>query len=185
MTMNKQKMREALIAVAEAVRERCVGRFSGGDNELVRRDRVRQTLRNVDLTGIVEAVRTSADQQQGEPAPKLTTEMLRQRFEATCKSSTLYDFPLEAMNINGAFHHYMDTDTDSAFTGYRAGFRHGMRHAAPAGSVPEGYTLVPVAPTPEMIAAGKSSVAQLADHRVLKIWSAVIAAAPKPEGGAA
>ncbi|MPQ69489.1 hypothetical protein [Pseudomonas sp. MWU12-2323] len=51
---------------------------------------------------------------------------VRQLFEEACKKSKAYKFPLGYMLINGAFHHYSDSDTDSAFVGYRAGFNQGI-----------------------------------------------------------
>ena len=33
-----------------------------------------------------------------------------------------YLFPLQKMEINGKFHHYMDSDTDSAFVGFQLGY---------------------------------------------------------------
>lgn len=56
------------------------------------------------------------------PAP----EEARQSFESACNKSTSYRFPLGAMEINGAFHHYVDSDTDSAFAGWRGGFNQGV-----------------------------------------------------------
>ncbi|MFL1449216.1 hypothetical protein ACI77O_12545 [Pseudomonas tritici] len=51
----------------------------------------------------------------------------REFFEAACKASRTYNFPLGVMVVNGHFRNYFDSDTDSAFAGYRAGFSHGRR----------------------------------------------------------
>ncbi|MCF5371991.1 hypothetical protein [Pseudomonas syringae] len=53
-------------------------------------------------------------------------ELVRQSFESACNISTSYRFPLGAMVINGDFHHYVDSDTDSAFAGWRGGFNQGV-----------------------------------------------------------
>lgn len=51
---------------------------------------------------------------------------VRGYFEDACKKSTSHKFPLNYVKVNGAFHHYFDSDTDSAFLGYRGGFNRGV-----------------------------------------------------------
>lgn len=59
--------------------------------------------------------------------PPPTIDERREFFETACKASKDYKFPLGVFLINGRFSHYHDSDTDSAFAGYRAGFMHGCR----------------------------------------------------------
>ncbi|NVL49925.1 hypothetical protein F2S72_09245 [Pseudomonas syringae pv. actinidiae] len=61
------------------------------------------------------------------PTSSPTSQEVRESFELACKSSTAYRFPLGPVTINGVFQHYMDTDTDSAFVGYRAGVVRGLK----------------------------------------------------------
>lgn len=66
-------------------------------------------------------------------------EVLRAEFERICKLPEVLkqiNFPLGAMQMNGGFHHYMDSDTDSAWIGFKLGHIAGMRaaKAAPASS---------------------------------------------------
>lgn len=56
-------------------------------------------------------------------------ERRREIFEMACKSSGVQSrvkFPLNTMNINGRFHYYMDSDTDSAWLGFCIGFNRGL-----------------------------------------------------------
>lgn len=65
--------------------------------------------------------------------PKKTTEEIRGLFEAACKSPITRKkvvFPLAAMIVNDVFHHYMDSDTDSAWIGFHMGFRVAESEAA-------------------------------------------------------
>lgn len=55
-------------------------------------------------------------------------EKVRAEFELAVgrlKERGRADFPLAPMIINGHFHHYMDSDTDSAWIGYFAGWQNG------------------------------------------------------------
>lgn len=56
-----------------------------------------------------------------------------------------------------------------------------LRELSPAVAVPEGYALVPVEPTPEMVAAGAEGDSQFYDHASF-VYRAMLAAAQK--GGA-
>lgn len=58
---------------------------------------------------------------------KPSFEDIRTLFELACKSSRTYRFPLGPLVVNGAFRNYMDSDTDSAFIGYKAGFVRGLK----------------------------------------------------------
>ena len=58
---------------------------------------------------------------------KPTSGYVRGCFELACKSSTEYRFPLGVVTLTGVFLKYMDSDTDSAFVGYRAGFVRGLK----------------------------------------------------------
>jgi hypothetical protein len=55
--------------------------------------------------------------------------------------------------------------------------------AAQPTAVPDGWKLVPVEPTDEMLAAGSEQDQQFYDHARF-VYRAMLAAAPKPEGGA-
>lgn len=79
---------------------------------------------SADAAFIATAVRELA---YPSPASSPTSEEVRQSFELACKSSTAYRFPLGPVTINGVFQHYMDTDTDSAWVGYRAGVVRGLK----------------------------------------------------------
>ncbi|HDS1721670.1 hypothetical protein NPS53_09170 [Pseudomonas putida] len=59
--------------------------------------------------------------------PNPTADDVRNSFEQACKSSKAYSFPLGVVKLNGAFRNYMDSDTDSAYVGYRAGFVRGLK----------------------------------------------------------
>lgn len=63
------------------------------------------------------------------PAPTAnpTSEGVRACFEEACKASKTYKFPLGIVTMNGQFKSYMDSDTDSAHVGYRAGFVRGLK----------------------------------------------------------
>ena len=54
-----------------------------------------------------------------------------------------------------------------------------LRFAAPQPAVPEGYALVPVEPTPEMIDAYLANNAKF--HSAKSDWAAMLSAAPKPD----
>lgn len=56
-----------------------------------------------------------------------TSRSVQDCFEAACKESKSFRFPLGIVTLNGAFKNYMDSDTDSAFVGYRAGFVRGLK----------------------------------------------------------
>lgn len=57
----------------------------------------------------------------------MSDELIREKFENAAKKSTTIKYPLGAMEINGAFHHYMDPDTDNAWIGFRTGYLIGRR----------------------------------------------------------
>ncbi len=75
------------------------------------------------------AIIVTAMQELESPAPteSPTSGYVRGCFELACKSSKEYRFPLGVMALNGVFLNYMDSDTDSAFVGYRAGFVRGLK----------------------------------------------------------
>lgn len=54
-----------------------------------------------------------------------------------------------------------------------------LRELSPAVAVPDGYALVPIEPTPEMVAAGAEGDSQFYDHAQF-VYCAMIAAASKP-----
>jgi hypothetical protein len=58
--------------------------------------------------------------------PKPSSADVRGFFEDACRSSRAYRFPLGHMVVNGKFQRFFDSDTDSAFVGYRAGFIRGV-----------------------------------------------------------
>ena len=61
----------------------------------------------------------------------------------------------------------------------RCGNRQCLSGAQPATSIPEGWTLVPIEPTPTMVKAGLESSHVLNVHRVLVCYDAMIDAAPE------
>ena len=73
----------------------------------------------------VIAARLALDTPIVRELPKLQEQ--RGWFEGACKASRTYNFPLGAMVVNKKFCHFIDSDTDSAYAGYRAGFIHGVR----------------------------------------------------------
>lgn len=54
-----------------------------------------------------------------------SAEKLKATFEDFVKSSDRFkdNTPLGTMVINGAFHHYMDADTDTMWIGFAIGYR--------------------------------------------------------------
>jgi hypothetical protein len=54
-----------------------------------------------------------------------TPEQMRAEFESYIKGSERWkgNTPLGTMTVNGAFHHYMDADTDTMWIGFSIGFR--------------------------------------------------------------
>jgi hypothetical protein len=50
---------------------------------------------------------------------------IKQAFEDYVKNSKRFkdNTPLETMEINGVFHHYMNPDTDTMWIGFALGFR--------------------------------------------------------------
>lgn len=59
-------------------------------------------------------------------------EILRKEFERICKLPAVLkqvNFPLGMFEMNGEFHHYMDSDTDSAWIGFKFGHVVGYRAA--------------------------------------------------------
>ena len=55
----------------------------------------------------------------------MNLEEIRALFEATVKGSKrlVKSTPLGTMEINGAFHHYMDPDTDTMWLGFALGVK--------------------------------------------------------------
>lgn len=56
-----------------------------------------------------------------------TANEVRSCFEQACNASKAYRFPLGIVKLNGVFQRYMDSDTDSAYVGYKAGFVRGLK----------------------------------------------------------
>jgi hypothetical protein len=57
---------------------------------------------------------------------EISREQLIEEFERACQLPSTQKhvvFPLGSMTINGVLHHYMDSDTDSAWIGFGMGFR--------------------------------------------------------------
>lgn len=55
---------------------------------------------------------------------------IRQEFENVCQLPNVrnkVNFPLGTMTVNGKFHHYMDSDTDSVYIGFVLGFRRALQ----------------------------------------------------------
>lgn len=74
---------------------------------------------------VIDLTNSALSQEQAKP----TDEQIRQRFEEGVRNSPQLkdNTPLDVLTMNGAFHHYMDPDTDTLWIGYRAGFRAALR----------------------------------------------------------
>lgn len=69
----------------------------------------------------------------GANVARLTDAEIRAEFEASVRGSTLKaSTPLGVVTMNGAFSHYADSDTDTLWLGYRAGFARSSRMSAAA-----------------------------------------------------
>ena len=53
---------------------------------------------------------------------------------------------------------------------------------AAKGDVPEGFVMVPVEPTEEMLKAGRKQLADLIDIRAMRVYAAMLAASGRQDG---
>jgi hypothetical protein len=118
----------------EAITQQSVSEPQMSDTLLIQREHLQALLDAVlaadttdslgRTTHVIAAQESLSAPQEYRASPERVE--VRGFFEEACKLSTAYRFPLGHMVINGAFHHYYDSDTDSAFAGYRAGFNRGV-----------------------------------------------------------
>lgn len=89
----------------------------------------------------------------------------REQFEAWMMTQTTHGNEHVLTRVGGGDERYLSPLTSSMWAAWQAALR----------AAPEGYVLVPVEPTPEMLAA----VGNGADGLKLRIWRGMLAARPQ------